>query len=283
MPAQIIDCRAIAAQIRAELLEEATRLRAAGIVPGLRVVLVGDDAASHIYIRHKKQAAEELGIIARDHVLPAGISQSDLLGLIRVLNADASVHGILIQTPLPAGLDHRRILSSVDPAKDVDGLHPRNLGELLIDSPLMPPCTPAGVMELLRRTGVPLAGREAVVVGRSQLVGKPAALLLLRENATVTLCHSRTRDLPAVCRRADILVVATGRARMIIGEYVSPGAVVVDVGISRVDGRVVGDVDRASVEPVAGMLTPVPGGVGVMTVTMLMKNTLIAARSHAGR
>lgn len=283
MPATIIDGKAIAAEMQEELRAEAERLRAEGIAPCLAVVLVGDDPASHVYVRGKKRAAERLGIEARDHLLPASTPEPELRALVSRLNADAAVHGILIQTPLPAGLDQRGLLASVAPEKDVDGLHPVNLGNLLVDTTPMPPCTPSGIMEMLRRTGVDLQGKEAVVVGRSQLVGKPVALLLLRENATVTTCHSRTRNLPAVCRRAEVLVVAIGRPRMITADCIRPGAVVIDVGVNRLEEGLVGDVDFAAAREVAGALTPVPGGVGPMTITMLMKNTLTAARlQHQG-
>jgi methylenetetrahydrofolate dehydrogenase (NADP+) / methenyltetrahydrofolate cyclohydrolase len=278
MAAQIIDGKAIAAEIQAELAERAAGLRAGGLQPALAVVLVGDDPASHTYVRSKLNTAQRLGIDSRDHFLPASTTQAELLDLVRRLNRDPGIHGILVQLPLPAHLDSREVLLALDPRKDVDGLHPYNAGALATGAPGMVPCTPAGVLELLRRTGVELAGREAVVVGRSNLVGKPAALLLLNENATVTLCHSRTRDLPAVCRRAEVLVVAAGRPRMVTGDYVREGAVVIDVGTNRVDGKLVGDVDAETVRPRAAALSPVPGGVGPMTITMLMRNTLSAAR-----
>jgi methylenetetrahydrofolate dehydrogenase (NADP+)/methenyltetrahydrofolate cyclohydrolase len=274
----IIDGKAIAATVQAELAEQVALLRARGVTPGLDVVLVGDDPASHTYVRSKLRTAERLGIRSRDHVFPADVDQETLEGLIRELNADSSVHGILVQCPLPRSLNERAVLNTVDPRKDVDGLHPANAGALLQGRTPMPPCTPAGVIELLDRSGVECAGREAVVVGRSDLVGKPVALLLLHRNATVTICHSRTRDLPAVCRRAEILVVAVGRPRLVTADYVREGAVVIDVGINRVDGALVGDVDFASVAPRAAAITPVPGGVGPMTIAMLMKNTLTAAR-----
>lgn len=284
MPAASIDGKALAAEIQEDLRAEVARLRNQGVQPCLAVVLVGEDPPSQIYVRSKRRVAEELGIEARDHLLPEATPEQDLLRLVGDLNRDQAVHGILIQTPLPKGLDTRAVLGAVDPRKDVDGLHPVNLGNLLKGPILMPPCTPSGVMEMLRRTGVELVGREAVVVGRSDLVGKPAALLLLHEHATVTLCHSRTRDLAAVCRRADVLVVAAGRPALVTGEYVRPGAVVIDVGINRVEGRVVvGDVEAESVREVASALSPVPGGVGPMTITMLMKNTVAAARQALER
>jgi methylenetetrahydrofolate dehydrogenase (NADP+)/methenyltetrahydrofolate cyclohydrolase len=282
MPATIIDGKKIAAELQLALRGEAARLRAAGVTPSLAVVLVGEDPASQIYVRGKKRVAQDLGIEARDYLLPAAIPQSELLHLIEQLNADPSVHGILVQTPLPAGIDERAVLEQVAAAKDVDGLHPLNLGKLVVGPIAMPPCTPAGVMELFRRTGVTLVGKEAVMVGRSELVGKPLALLMLHEHATVTLCHSRTRDLPAVCRRAEVLVVAVGRPALITAEYLRPGAVVIDVGMNRLPDRLVGDVDFEAARAIAGAITPVPGGVGPMTITMLMKNTLTAARQQSG-
>jgi methylenetetrahydrofolate dehydrogenase (NADP+)/methenyltetrahydrofolate cyclohydrolase len=281
MAAKIIDGKAIAEQIQEELATEAADLRARGIEPGLDVVLIGGDPASQTYVRSKLRTAERLGIRSRDHLLPETTPQAEVMALIHRLNADPTVHGILVQCPVPKPLDERAILNAVDPRKDVDGLHPFNAGALMHGGTPMPPCTPAGVMELLRRTGIDPQGKEAVVVGRSDLVGKPVALLLLHANATVTLCHSKTRDLPGVCRRADILVVAIGRAGMVDASYVTEGAVVIDVGINRVDGKVVGDVDFASVSEKAAAITPVPRGVGPMTITMLMKNTLTAARMAA--
>src|SRR4051812_43558720 len=237
MAAAIIDGKAIGAEIQAELAQEAAALRARGIRPALSVVLVGDDPASHTYVRSKLNTAQRLGMESRDYFLPATTSQAELLELVQRLNADPEVHGILVQLPLPAQLDSRAILLAVDPRKDVDGLHPANVGALVTGGETLPPCTPAGVMELVRRAGVELAGKEAVVVGRSNLVGRPAALMLLHQNATVTMCHSKTVDLPGVCRRADVLVVAIGCARMVTPDYVKEGAVVIDVGTNRVDGK----------------------------------------------
>jgi methylenetetrahydrofolate dehydrogenase (NADP+)/methenyltetrahydrofolate cyclohydrolase len=278
MPAVLIDGRSIAAQIQDELRREAASLRAAGAAPCLAMVLAGDDPASHRYVRGKARVAESLGIETRDHLLPASVSQAHLLALVQSLNQDPQVHGILVQMPLPGGLQAREVLHAVRPEKDVDGLHPLNLGNLLKGSTPMPPCTPAGVLELLRRTGVELRGKRAVVVGRSDLVGKPTAILLLHEHATVTVCHSRTIDLEAECRRAEVLVTAIGRARLITAGHVRPGAVVIDVGQNQENGCLVGDVDFEAVRHLAAAITPVPGGVGPMTVTMLMKNTLAAAR-----
>jgi methylenetetrahydrofolate dehydrogenase (NADP+) / methenyltetrahydrofolate cyclohydrolase len=279
---QIIDGKAIAADIQAELAGEVAALKERGVVPGLDVVLVGEDPASQIYVRNKLRTAERLGIRTRDHILPASIPQAELLDLIHSINADPSVHGILVQSPVPSPLEERLILAAVDPRKDVDGLHPCNAGELMQRGTAMPACTPSGIMEMLRRTGIDPKGKEAVVVGRSDLVGKPVAMLLMHAHATVTICHSRTQDLPGVCRRADILVVAIGRPQMVTPDYVKDGAVVIDVGVNRVEGKVVGDVDFDAVRVKSSYITPVPGGVGQMTVTMLMKNTLTAARRTAG-
>ncbi len=278
MGAILIDGRAIAAEIQEELAAEAAAFRARGVVPTLAVILVGDDPASHTYVRNKVRTAERLGIRSLDYLLPAETPQEELMALVAELNANPEVHGILVQSPLPPPLDYRAVLELVDPRKDVDGFHPYNVGSLVLGGTPMPPCTPAGILELIRRSGVRLEGAEAVVVGRSNIVGKPVAVMLLAQNATVTVCHSRTRDLPAVCRRAQVLVVAIGRPRMITEEYVQEGAVVIDVGINRVDGRLVGDVDFETVRHKAGAITPVPGGVGPMTIAMLMKNTLTAVR-----
>lgn len=282
MSAIILSGREIAAEVHAEVEAAARSLRARGIVPCLSVVMVGENPASQTYVRSKIRTAAALGIDSRDHFLPEETSEAELLALIDSLNRDAAVHGILVQLPLPHHLDARRVLARLAPEKDVDGLHPFNLGELLRGPIAMPPCTPQGIMELLARANVPLEGCEAVVVGRSLLVGKPVAQLLMHENATVTQCHSRTRDLPAVCRRADLLVVAIGRARQVTGDYIKPGAVVIDVGINREDGRLVGDVDFETARHVASAITPVPGGVGPLTVAMLMRNTITAARLQSG-
>lgn len=279
MPATIIDGRAISEAMRAEIRAEAEALRAQhAVAPRLAFILVGENPASQYYIRSKGKTAVALGIEAEDHLLPTETSEAELLALIDTLNRRSDLHGILVQVPLPPHIDKQRVQLAVDPHKDVDGFHPMNVGRLVAGSTPFPPPTPAGVMEMLHRAGVPIQGAEAVVVGRSDIVGKPVAFMLLHEHATVTLCHSRTRDLPGVCRRADILVVAIGRARMVDASYVKPGAAVIDVGINRVDGKVVGDVDFDSVAPVAAYLSPVPFGVGPMTITMLMRNTLTAAR-----
>jgi methylenetetrahydrofolate dehydrogenase (NADP+)/methenyltetrahydrofolate cyclohydrolase len=283
LAAQIIDGAGIAAEMRRQLSEEAGRLRESGIVPCLAVVLVGDNPASRSYINSKIRVAGELGIAARDRFLPASTSEAELLAEIAALNRNPAVHGILVQVPLPAHIDKQRVLEAVAPEKDVDGFNPINVGRLLSGGIPLPPCTPAGIMELLDRTGVTLEGAEAVVVGRSDIVGKPVAVMLMHRHATVTICHSRTRDLPGVCRRADVLVVAMGRAQMVDEQFVKPGAVVIDVGNSFVDGKLVGDVAFDRVAPIAAAITPVPRGVGPMTVTMLMRNTITAARLQIER
>ena len=258
--------------------------QARGVTPTLGVVLIGEDPASQIYVRGKKRAADSVGIATRDHLFPQGIAQRDLEQLLRTLSADRDVHGILLQLPLPKGLDESIALAAIDPEKDVDGLHPMNLGRLLAGERGTVPCTPAGCLEILDHYGVELEGAEAVVVGRSRLVGKPLAQLLLARNATVTTCHTRTRNLAEHTRRADVLCVAAGRPRMITGDMVKDGAWVIDVGVNRLDtGRLAGDVDFESVETRAGGVTPVPGGVGLLTVAMLLKNTLAAAERQAAR
>ena len=281
MAATIIDGRAIAREMREAIRAEAAAVRAQrGVSPRLAFVLIGDDPASRAYVTSKSKAAAMLGIETEDHPLAADVPEAALLRLIEQLNRRSEVHGILVQMPLPRHIDALRVLAAVDPGKDIDGFHPLNVGRLVLGSTPFPPCTPAGVMEMLRRSGVTFAGAEAVVVGRSNIVGKPVAIMLMHENATVTICHSRTRDLAAVCRRADILVVAIGRARLVTAEFVKPGAAVIDVGNSYVDGKVVGDVDFDTVAQVAGCLSPVPGGVGPMTITMLLRNTVRAARGE---
>jgi methylenetetrahydrofolate dehydrogenase (NADP+)/methenyltetrahydrofolate cyclohydrolase len=285
MSAVIIDGKQVAAAVRAEVGALAGTLTAAGVQPGLGVILCGDDPGSEIYVRNKGRAAQELGIRVDQQTPPADSSTEDIVGLVRRMNDDEGIDGILIQLPLPSQIDPDVVLDVLRPDKDADGLHPVNMGLLAQGArPTSVACTPAGCMEMLRRYDVPLRGRRAVVVGRSALVGRPMAMLLLNADCTVTVCHSRTADLAGVCREADILVAAIGRPGMITSEHVKPGACVIDVGISRVDGRVRGDVDRESVELVAGWLTPVPGGVGPMTIAMLMRNTvaLCSARRGAG-
>ena len=282
MSAVIIDGKAVAAEIREQVKAEAEALKAKGVVPCIAVALVGDDPASHTYVRNKVRTAEELGMRSIHRILPESTSQAELLALVAEWNADPEVHGILVQLPLPKQIEARAVIEAIAPAKDVDGFHPFNVGTLLTGGDALPPCTPAGVIELIKRAGVDLAGKEVVVVGRSNIVGKPVAMLLLAENATVTICHSRTHDLAAVCRRADVLVAAVGRARIITADHVKEGAVVIDVGTNRVDGKLVGDVDFASVSQKAAALTPVPGGVGPMTIAMLLKNTVTAAGRQSG-
>jgi len=276
--AQLLDGRKTAVRVKAEVRARVFELQArTGEHPCLAMVLVGEDPASQSYVRMKARDCEEVGIIARDHHLPADISQDELNALIDELNAEESVHGILVQMPLPAGLDEEAVVERISPAKDVDGFHPENLGLLLRGRPAIQSCTPAGVMRLLDEYGIDPEGKHAVVVGRSTIVGKPQAILLLARNATVTICHSRTLELPAICRQADILVAAIGRAKMIDASYVKPGAVVIDVGINRTaEGPLVGDVDFEAVRAVASALTPVPGGVGPLTRALLMRNTLEA-------
>jgi methylenetetrahydrofolate dehydrogenase (NADP+)/methenyltetrahydrofolate cyclohydrolase len=283
MSAKILDGKALAARVRAGLATEAARLTAKGVTPGLAVVLVGEDPASQVYVRNKTKACHEAGFRTFDHKLPATTSESDLLALVAKLNDDPEVDGILVQLPLPAGIDARRVLLAVHPRKDVDGFHPDNLGRLLMGQPRFVACTPFGVMKLIEEAGLKLAGAEAVIVGRSNIVGKPMAALLIAADATVTVCHSKTRDLPGVVRRADLVIAALGRAETIKGDWIKPGAVVIDVGTNRgADGKLVGDVEFAAAAERAAAITPVPGGVGPMTIAMLLANTLLSARMRAG-
>ena len=277
----IIDGLKRAAEVKAQATVAVDKLVADGIRPCLAVVLVGDDPGSASYVRMKERDCAEVGIESRDHRLPADTPQDELDALIDALNADPGVHGILVQMPLPHHLDPESVIARIAPAKDVDGFHPQSLGRLVRGLQGFRACTPAGVMDMLAAYGIDPSGMNAVVVGRSTIVGKPMALLLLEANATVTVCHSRTRDLAAVCREADLLVAAIGRPKMIDSSYVKPGAVVIDVGINRTDEGMVGDVDYATVAPIASAITPVPGGVGPMTRAMLMVNT-VAAASKAG-
>ncbi|MCG5055681.1 MAG: bifunctional methylenetetrahydrofolate dehydrogenase/methenyltetrahydrofolate cyclohydrolase FolD [Myxococcales bacterium] len=282
MSARLIDGKGLAARIRTALKDETEALSRAGTQPGLAVVLVGDDPASHVYVRNKTKACAEIGFRAFDHHLPATTSEPELLALVQALNADAAVDGILVQLPLPAHIDSRKVLLTIDPRKDVDGFHPDNLGRMLMGEPRFVPCTPAGVMRLLEDAQVPLEGARAVVLGRSNIVGKPAAMLLTAANATVTLCHSKTRDLAELVRSADVLVAAIGRARFVEGSWIKPGAVVIDVGMNRdEDGKLCGDVDTDAAAVHAAAITPVPGGVGPMTIAMLMESTLASARRRA--
>jgi methylenetetrahydrofolate dehydrogenase (NADP+)/methenyltetrahydrofolate cyclohydrolase len=300
MTARILDGSKMAAEIRAEVAAEVKAMAASGVRPGLAVVLVGHNPASEVYVRGKVKSSEEVGIYSEKHTPPESVSTEELLDLIADLNRREEIDGILVQLPLPPQVDAKKVLLAVDPAKDVDGFHPMNVGFLSTQRPGLVPCTPAGVMEILKRSGIPVVGQEAVVVGRSDIVGKPVAMLLLNGNATVTVCHSKTSDLPGVCRRADILVAAIGRAGMITRDYVKPGATVIDVGMNQVTTRpefdrlfagnkkreeaflakgstLVGDV-HPEVAAVAGAITPVPGGVGPLTIAMLMTNTVKAAK-----
>ena len=272
-----IDGKAVAEKIKAQVAEEVAALKAQGICPGMAVVLVGDDPASKIYVNNKKKACAQTGIYSEEHVLPAETTQEELLALIAKLNADEKIHGILVQSPLPKHLDEKLVVEHIDPNKDVDAFHAYNVGKIMIGDFAFLPCTPAGVIELIRSTGVEISGKNCVVVGRSNIVGKPMAMLLLRANATVTICHSRTQNLADITRQADILVAAVGRANFMTADMVKAGAAVIDVGINRVDGKIVGDVDFDAVSGVAGYITPVPGGVGQMTIAMLLANTLDAA------
>jgi methylenetetrahydrofolate dehydrogenase (NADP+)/methenyltetrahydrofolate cyclohydrolase len=309
MPARILDGTKIANEIRGEVATEVKAMVAAGIRPGLAVVLVGHNPASEIYVRGKVKACEEVGVYSEQHAPPEATTTAELLALVEDLNRRDDVDGILVQLPLPSHVDAKKVLMAVDPAKDVDGFHPVNVGFLSTQRPGLVPCTPAGVMEILKRSQIPIAGKEAVVVGRSDIVGKPAAMLLLNANATVTVCHSKTHGLPGVCRRADILVAAIGRAGMITRDFVKPGATVIDVGMNKVTdpaefqrlfgngsrenskreetfrargSTLVGDV-HPEVATVAGALTPVPGGVGPLTIAMLMYNTVKAAKMRRGK
>ena len=277
---QILDGKAVAAKVLAEVKAGVQSFsHRTGVVPTLAVVLVGDFAPSKIYVRNKKKAADEAGIASRDYLFPEGCPQEKLLATLAEVERDPSVHGILLQLPLPAGLDEDAAVNAIAPEKDADGLHPFNLGKLLAGKPMLVPCTPAGCLEILDHYGVELKGAEAVVVGRSRLVGKPLAQLLLGRHATVTMCHTRTRDLAAHTRRADVLCVAAGKAGVVTGDMIKEGAVVVDVGITRLDsGKLVGDVDFESARRTARAITPVPGGVGPMTIAMLLRNTLLAAQ-----
>jgi methylenetetrahydrofolate dehydrogenase (NADP+)/methenyltetrahydrofolate cyclohydrolase len=304
MAASILDGNKIASEIRAEVATEARALAEAGMRPGLAVVLVGHNPASEIYVRGKVKSSEEVGLYSEKHTPPDSATTDELLALVEDLNRRDEIDGILVQLPLPPQVDAKRVLMAVDPAKDVDGFHPMNVGFLSTQRPGLVPCTPGGVMEMLRRSKIPVAGQEAVVVGRSDIVGKPMAMLLLNANATVTVCHSKTRDLPEVCRRADILVAAIGRAGMITRDFVRPGATVIDVGMNKITDRaefarffkgnekreqafakngstLVGDV-HPEVAEIAGALTPVPGGVGPLTIAMLMANTVRAAKLRRG-
>lgn len=278
--AQIIDGKAISAEIRAELKTETTRFwEEHGVRPGLAVIIVGENPASQVYVRNKRRACEEVGFYSEAYELPEQTTQEELNTLIDRLNADSAIHGILCQLPLPSHLNEQEVILRIAPQKDVDAFHPVNVGRIMIGDYAFLPCTPAGVMALLQRSGIEIAGKECVVVGRSNIVGKPQAMLLLHANGTVTVCHSKTKNLAEVCRRADILIAAIGKADFFTGDMIKDGAVVIDVGMNRrADGKLTGDVDFDSVAPKASYITPVPGGVGPMTITMLLQNTLTAAK-----
>lgn len=283
MKAELISGKTMSEEIRKKITVRVDKLRAEhGVTPGLAVILVGNDPASEIYVNNKGKGCAEVGMVSETIKLPAETEQETLIAKIRELNADARIHGILVQLPLPRHLDENVVLAEISPEKDVDGFHLLNVGRLMTGEDGVVACTPKGALKMIKSTGIDLNGKEAVVIGRSNIVGKPMAMLLLRENCTVTMCHSRTKDLATHTRNADVLVVAIGKAGFVTADMVKPGAVVIDVGINRVDGKVVGDVDFESVSEVAGWITPVPGGVGKMTITMLLENTLEAAERACG-
>ncbi len=283
MSAQIIDGKALAAAVKQEAAAGVAALKAQGVAPCLAVILVGEDPASQVYVRGKINDCAECGILSRSIRLPATATQAELLAQVAALAADDTVHGILVQLPLPAQIDERAVIDAIPPQKDVDGFSPVNVGRLQAGEPCFQPCTPAGCIRMIESTGTSIAGKHAVVIGRSNIVGKPAAMLLLAQNATVTVCHSKTQNLAQLCAEADILVAAVGRAGFVTGDMVKPGAVVIDVGINRgADGKLHGDVDFAAAAQKAAWITPVPGGVGPMTRAMLMHNTVLAARRAAG-
>jgi methylenetetrahydrofolate dehydrogenase (NADP+)/methenyltetrahydrofolate cyclohydrolase len=284
MTARIIDGKTIAHEVRAEWKERADALKARGVTPGLAVIIVGEDPASKVYVANKVKACAELGLHSEHVVMSADTSEAMLLSKIAQLNADPKIHGILVQLPVPKHIDSEKVLNAIDPNKDVDGFHPLNVGALATGNMRFAPCTPYGAMVLLEKAGVAIEGKHAVVIGRSNIVGKPMAAMLLQKNATVTICTSKTVDLPKFTRDADILVVATGKPKMITGDMIKPGAAVIDVGINRMDnGKLCGDVDFESAREVAGWITPVPGGVGPMTITMLVANTVQSAERAAGK
>ncbi|MED9891983.1 bifunctional methylenetetrahydrofolate dehydrogenase/methenyltetrahydrofolate cyclohydrolase FolD [Ruminococcus champanellensis] len=282
--AKIIDGKEVSAQVKEQVKEEAAQLKAAtGLQVGLAVVIVGNNPASRVYVNNKKKACEAVGFQSFEYALDEDTTQEELLELVEVLNENPQVNGILVQLPLPKQIDEKAIINAISPDKDVDAFHPSNVGRIMIGSYAFLPCTPAGVMELIARTGVSVSGKNCVVIGRSNIVGKPMAMLLLHQNGTVTICHSRTQNLKEICAQADILVAAVGKANFVTADMVKEGAVVIDVGMNRLDnGKLCGDVDFAAVEPKAGYITPVPGGVGPMTIAMLMRNTLTAAKQQNG-
>ncbi len=277
--AQIIDGKAISAKIKEGLKQEVAQMTAQGVRPGLAVVIVGNDPASRVYVNLKKRDCEELGILSKEYALPEDTSEEALLQLIDTLNHDASIHGILVQLPVPKQIDENKIIAAISPEKDVDAFHVQNVGKIMVGTYSFLPCTPAGCMELIASTGVEISGKNCVVVGRSNIVGKPMAMLLLHKNGTVTIAHSKTENLAEVCRNADILVAAVGKPKLIKGDMIKPGAVVIDVGTTKMpNGKLCGDVDFEEASKVAGYITPVPGGVGPMTRVILMKNTVTAAK-----
>ncbi|MGG0823010.1 bifunctional methylenetetrahydrofolate dehydrogenase/methenyltetrahydrofolate cyclohydrolase FolD [Paenibacillus turicensis] len=279
MSAAIINGKQISEEIRNSLKNEVEQLKGQGLTPGLAVILVGEDPASGVYVRNKEKACHDLGFYSEVHRLSANTTEEELLALVDKLNHQQDIHGILVQLPLPSHIHEKSVIDAISVHKDVDGFHPINVGNLVIGDDSLLPCTPAGVIELIKRAGVEMSGKHAVVIGRSNIVGKPVSLLLQRENATVTMCHSRTNNMKEITKQADILVVAIGRANFVDASFVKPGAVVIDVGMNRLDnGKLAGDVDFESVKEVSGPITPVPGGVGPMTITMLMQNTVVAAK-----
>lgn len=278
MSGKIIDGKQIAKDIRGELAREVETLKGQGLTPGLAVVLVGDNPASRVYVNMKKKACKQAGIYSEEHKLPETATQDEIIAIVDRLNADPKIHGILVQLPLPKGIDESVVINRILPEKDVDGFHPINTGKLAIGEQCFLPCTPAGVIEMLKREEIELSGKDVLILGRSNIVGKPAAMLFLREHATVTVCHSRTKNLADKCRQADIVVAAVGRPEMVKGDWIKPGAVVIDVGINRVDDKLVGDVEYDSAREKAAAITPVPGGVGPMTIAMLLKNTVESAK-----
>ena len=281
--AQIIDGKAISARVRAEVAQETAALKEKGIEPGLAVIIVGDDPASRVYVNNKKKACAEVGFRSEEYALPASTTQEELLNLVRELNGRKEINGILCQLPLPKGLDDKAVIETISPEKDVDAFHASKVGKIMLGEYSFLPCTPAGVMELLDSTGVEIQGKECVVIGRSNIVGKPMAMLLLHRSGTVTICHSRTKNLAEVTRRADVLVAAVGKPKFVTADMVKEGAVVIDVGMDRDEnGKLCGDVDFVNVEPKCSAITPVPGGVGPMTIAMLMRNTLTAAKLQNG-
>ena len=280
--ARLIDGKAVALRIKTQAAAEVEKLRQRGIIPGLAVIIVGDDPASRVYVNNKKKDCAEVGIYSEEHALPADTDLNRLLALVESLNNRDDISGILCQLPLPKGLAADEVISAIAPNKDVDAFHPSNVGKIMLGDYQFLPCTPAGVMELLKESGTEIAGKDCVVIGRSNIVGKPMAMLLMQADGTVTICHSKTKSLAEVTRRADILIAAIGRAKFITGDMIKPGATVIDVGMNRLDGKLCGDVDFEAAEKVAGAITPVPGGVGPMTRAMLMQNTVTAAKIQSG-